>query len=80
MRLAALRMMRLLSAFRPRLIGSVPPATPAGAPTSTSTSLPTWNRNVTAILDDHGYEYDVQQIAREVVGVRVVSKPTPGRW
>jgi hypothetical protein len=60
MRLAALRMMRLLAQFRPRLIGSTWTGhTRAGSDIdihvfSNSESA------VTAVLDDLGYEYDVE--------------------
>jgi hypothetical protein len=60
MRLAALRMMRLLCAFRPRLIGSVLTGHTRKGSDIDLHVFSSAESNVTAILDDHGYDYDVE--------------------
>ena len=60
MRLAALRMMRILVAFRPRLIGSV---LTGHTRKGSDIDLHVFSNNVssvTAILDEHGYAYDIE--------------------
>jgi hypothetical protein len=61
MRLAALRMMRLLSAFRPRLIGSTLTGhTRQGSDIDLHVFTSSLS-GVTSILDELGYEYDVER-------------------
>src|SRR4051794_22510983 len=61
MRLAALRMMRLLSAFRPRLIGSTLTGhTRAGSDIDIHVFSDTISP-IAAVLDEQGYAYDVER-------------------
>src|SRR5688572_19775970 len=60
MRLAALRMMRLLCAFRPRLIGSVLTGHTRKGSDIDLHVFSSAESNITAILDDHAYDYDVE--------------------
>jgi hypothetical protein len=61
MRLAALRMMRLLSAFRPRLIGSTLTGHTRQGSDIDLHVFTNGLSGVTAILDELGYEYDVER-------------------